>query len=93
MLFTNKEKKVILDWFEYVSEDSKHYGDGLVIFPDEARLIKKLKKQEEETDFNEFDIRMIVDWMNTNIKRRYGDAKFLIGEECSLFTKLAKINL
>lgn len=88
MKLTSNEKNLIQEWFKYIAQDSQHYGNGAVLFPNEAMLLKKLKQQTPDPDFSRYDLEMILDWMETNIKRQYGDAKYLMGEELALYQKL-----
>jgi hypothetical protein len=89
MKFSMHEKEQIQLWYEYVSQDSGHFGNGMAVFPGEALLIEKIRKPDENVDFNEYEVEMIRDWMHRNIKRKYGDARYLIGVELNLYHKLA----
>jgi len=87
MRFCATEKKQILSWFEYYSQDSRHYGDGTVIFPSEAMLLKKLRSS-DETEMGEYEVDLIREWMLFNVKRKFGDAGYLMGAELDLYKKI-----
>jgi len=87
--FNSEEKKIILLWYENVTKDFMRFGDGTVIFPNEAMLVNKLSDPDIE-DFSEPEIDMINDWMETNIAGRYGNSIYLIGIEFDIYNKIKK---
>jgi len=82
MKFSIEEKKQILLWYENVSQDQMHYGNGTVLFPQEGILINKLKKNTDE-QLSEYEINMIKDWMP--------NSKYLFGIELDLYNKLKEV--
>lgn len=88
MHFSKKEKEIIKQWFEHIARDSLHYGNGEALFPQEAFLLKKLEQNQEEIEFTRLELIMIADWMQKNIRAKYGDSEYLLGEEKSLYEKL-----
>ena len=87
--FTGDERKVILLWYENVTKDFMRYGDGRVIFPNEAILVGKLNDPERE-DFSDMELDMINDWMETNIAGRFGNSIYLIGIELDVYNKIKR---
>lgn len=89
--FTGEERKIILLWYENVTKDFMRYGDGTVIFPNEAILVDKLNDPERD-DFSDMEIDMINDWMETNIAGRFGNSIYLIGIELDVYNKIKRYN-
>jgi len=86
--FSTIEKNQILSWFQYYARDSRHYGNGEALFPSEGMILKKLKLS-QEVFFNSYELDLMKEWMFYNIKRKYGNAQYLIGDELALYHKLA----
>jgi hypothetical protein len=77
---------IILSWYEYATEDSFHYGGSQLIFPEESLLIEKLKSPKNgEITLSDIEIEHICEWMHTTIHRKYGDAKYLVGNEKDIY--------
>jgi hypothetical protein len=87
MEFTSEEKDQILAWYENVKNEQASYGNGAVTFTNEAMLVEKIQSN-AQVAFNEYELDMIRDWMNRNIKKKYGQAVYLIGVEQDLYNKL-----
>lgn len=88
MKLSAEERKMIKSWYEYISRDSQHYGNGAVLFTNEGILLNKINAATDETEFSDYDQDLIRDWMISNIKRKYGDSKVLLGAEQTLYEKL-----
>ena len=63
--FTTNEIRIIKLWADNVIHGG-HWGDGDVIFPDEAITLEKLNNFEENMTFNSRDIDIIVIWADTS---------------------------
>ncbi len=90
MKFSVEECEQILAWYQNISQDFMHYGDGTVMFPDEAILVKRLSAETNiDEEFEGSDLHLIQDWMFKNIRGKYGDSISLIGVEKDLYEKLS----
>lgn len=89
MKFNSEERKQILAWYENISQDFMHYGDGTVVFPSEAILVEQLSSNDNlDREFEGSDLNLIRDWMYKNIRQKYGDSISLMGVEHDLYEKL-----
>jgi hypothetical protein len=83
------EIAVIRSWYEYVNEDSFHYGGARLLLPSEQMLLRKIGAHiDGPISFTAPEIEIISGWMDRSIARRYGDAKYLFGYESRVYHKL-----
>lgn len=80
---TDFEKKRILEWANYVIENSLHWGNGAAMLPEEEIIIKKLKSSGNEITFNKTEIDIISEWFNA-----YTAGRIIIGEDNIVFEKI-----
>ena len=68
---STRERELVRLWIENARERAGHYGDGMSVFPDEARIEEKLSK-EGKVRFTRHQLELILDlsgdlaWMNSN---------------------------
>ena len=86
------EVDTTLDWFEYVSSDSMHYGNGVGVFPFEKHLLDRLNACEDgqTVTLNESEIAIVYNWMRSAIDKNYGSEQYLTPVEKILHDKLVR---
>lgn len=83
------EIRAIRSWYEYVNDDSLHYGGGQVLLPSEQMLLRKINGHiAGPMSLTESEIEIIHDWMIRTVARKYGDASYLFGYELLVYNKL-----
>ena len=86
------EIAAIKSWYEYVSEDSFHYGGAQLLLPSEQMLLRKIDAHlGGPISFTTSEIEIINGWMDRSIERRYGDSKYLFGYELRVYCKLKEL--
>ena len=89
---SKEEKQKVLYWYEYVQADSQHYGNGIVIFPEEKVILDELNlRKEGEFRFSDSQIHIIADWMHRAIKGRFGKNIYVVPEEKSVYDKITAL--
>ncbi len=83
------EKRTVLNWYEHTLEDSSHFGQAQYVFPEEERLISKIKKSKsDKVKLCDFEIKIIFNWMEKSMLSKFGPAVYLLPGEESVFEKI-----
>jgi hypothetical protein len=92
LTLTKSEIGTILNWFEYVSADSMHYGNGIGVFPFEKHLLDRLNacNEGDTVVVDEAEIGIIYNWMESAIDKSYGSEQYLTPSEKVLHDKLMR---
>lgn len=84
-----QEIATIRSWYEYVNEDSLHYGGSQLLLPSEQMLLRKIGAHiAGPISFTPSEIEIINDWMIRTVERKYGNEKYLFGHELLVYQKL-----
>ena len=87
--FSSGEIAAIRSWYEFVNEDSLHYGGGQLLLPSEQMLLCKITNHiAGPMSLTPSELEIINDWMIHTVERKYGDEKYLFGYELLVYEKL-----
>jgi hypothetical protein len=90
--FTFHEAAIIRSWYDFVIDESMHYGGGGVIFPTEIMLLNKIaRSQKEKLLFTTAEIGLIADWMKKAVGGKYGSSEHLCGFELQVYRKITSL--
>jgi hypothetical protein len=83
------EIAALRSWYEFVNEDSLHYGGGRLLLPSEQMLLRKIKGHiAGPMSLTTSELEIINDWMSRAVERKYGDERYLFGYELLVYEKL-----
>ncbi|MGL1886937.1 MAG: hypothetical protein OCD76_10505 [Reichenbachiella sp.] len=88
IIITNSDKKLICEWFEYYSQNSKHYGSGPMTLPEEQKIIQALSLDTDRYTYTPHQLDIIHGWMMRTLNRKYGYNAIVYENENPLFQTL-----
>lgn len=90
LTLTKSEIGTVLGWFEYVSSDSMHYGNGIGMFPFEKHLVDRLTQcaEGQTVDLDDAEISIVYNWMESAVEKSYGSEQYFTPSEKALHDKL-----
>lgn len=90
--FTFHEAAIIRSWYDFVIDESMHYGGGGITFPTEIMLLNKVaRSQKEKQVFTAAEIGLIADWMRKAVGGKYGSSQHLCGFELQVYRKITSL--
>jgi len=79
-------KQIVKYAYEFCTRDSMHYGNGVVAFPGEESLFKRLMSLEGGTlQLTDSQVELLFSWLQRYMNPGYGDKKIFMGSEGELY--------
>ena len=85
---SNEERATRISWFENDLEKSANYGNSEISFPEEEILVAKIKESSNNVLLSEFDINLILGWMDKSLFPKVGNRIHFLPHEETLYNKI-----
>ena len=85
---SNEERATLISWFENDLEKSANYGNSEISFPEEEILVAKIKESSNNVLLSEFDINLILGWMDKSLFPKVGNRIHFLPHEETLYNKI-----